>query len=617
VATVSEVFALAWQHHQAGSLLQAEQLYRQILAADPSHADTHHCLGVLAYQLGRLDQAVISIRQALSLRPDFVAAHYAQAMALADLGKAEEAVAQYRQALRLNPNYVEAHNNLGNVLLGQGKVEDAIIHWKRALILRPDAAEIHNNLGNAMELLGQYEEAVAHCQEAIRLNPNLAEAHNNLGNVLVRQEQVERAIGCYRQALRLNPNFHMAYNNLGNALIRQNQFEAAVVCYHQAIRLVPRYAEAISNLGNARFLQGSFGEAQACYDQALRLDARDPETHFNQALLWLLQGKWKEGLIEYEARWQTRGFPRYAFDKPRWDGSTAPSPSSTLLLLAEQGLGDTLLSVRYVSLVRELGWKVILQCQAPLTRLLTSMPGIERVVPRETPLPAFDAYLPLLSLPGIFGTTPNTVPAVVPYMRADSALVEHWRQELNCGSGLSGGTSAIAGSGPARQAGPIRAFKLGIAWQGTRTFTCDRQRSIPLAQFAPLARVNGVHLISLQKGPGTEQLHTCADMFTVVDLARKLDEASGPFMDTAAVMNNLDLVISSDTAVAHLAGALGVPVWVALPVVPDWRWLLEREDTPWYPTMRLFRQTRQGHWEDVFERMASEITKLACAFRAK
>jgi hypothetical protein len=305
-------------------------------------------------------------------------------------------------------------------------------------------------------------------------------------------------------------------------------------------------------------------------------------------------GKWREAWPEYEWRWQTKGFPRFAFGQPRWDGQ---GNAGTLLVLGEQGLGDTLQFVRYLPLVRKRGWKVIFQPQSPLTRLL----GADRA-------PDFDAYVPLLSLAGVFHTTPDTVPAAVPYLHSDAGLAEYWRGQLResakskVRSAKSEGTALTS-----HIAHRTSHLLVGIAWQGDPTFRSDRQRSIPLTCFAPLVQVQGVKLISLQKGPGTEQLREMKD---VQDLGNRLDEAAGPFMDSVAILQSVDLVVCSDTAVAHLAGALGVPVWLALPVVPDWRWLLQRSDSPWYPSMRLFRQTRRGDWDEVFERMARELKKL-------
>jgi hypothetical protein len=274
------------------------------------------------------------------------------------------------------------------------------------------------------------------------------------------------------------------------------------------------------------------------------------------------------------------------FGQPAWDGS--PLGGRTILLHAEQGLGDTLQFIRYAPLVQQRGGTVLVQSPAPLARLLARCPGVDRLVaPGPAPTEAFDVHAPLLGLPGLLGTSLATVPARVPYLFADAELTAHWRQQL----------------------GAIGGFTIGIAWQGNPRHPRDRDRSIPLLQFAPLAGIEGVRLLSLQKGPGRDQLAALAGRFPVTDLSHGLDD----FLDTAAVLMNLDLVITADTALAHLAGALGVPVWVALPFAPDWRWLLGRENNPWYPTMRLFRQAQRGNWESVFDRIVSEVSQVAVA----
>jgi hypothetical protein len=299
-------------------------------------------------------------------------------------------------------------------------------------------------------------------------------------------------------------------------------------------------------------------------------------------LAWLVSGDLERGWPEYEWRWRTKDFPRRSFAAPRWDGEALEG--RTILLYAEQGLGDTLQFIRYAPLVQRRGGVVLVEAQPALVPLLKSCPGIDQLVPSGSPLPDFDVQVPLLSLPALLHTTRDTVPADMPYLSADPARSERWAAELR---GIPG-------------------FRIGIAWQGNPTYRDDRHRSLPVKHFEPLARLPGVRLVSLQKGFGREQLASVPD-WNVLDLADRLDEAGGAFMDTAAVMQHLDLVVTSDTAIAHLAGALGVPVWVVLPFARDWRWLLDREDCPWYLTMRLFRQKRWGDWDELFTRVAQAV----------
>jgi hypothetical protein len=319
---------------------------------------------------------------------------------------------------------------------------------------------------------------------------------------------------------------------------------------------------------------------------ALRLDPQSASTHWNRALALLQGGDFERGWREYEWRWQRAGAqPRVSTDRPPWDGR--PLDGRAILLWCEQGLGDALQFARYAPLVQRHGGRVLLQCPGLLRALFRTLPGVDHLLTEGEALPSFDVHAPLLSLPALVGTTLATVPAEVPYLSADPARVEAWRQRLAAVPGL----------------------RVGVAWQGNPHHKWDRHRSVPLTAFAPLARVTGVRLVSLQKGPGAEQLPALKDRLRVVDFGDEFG-ASGPYPDTAALMRCLDLVVTVDTATAHLAGALAVPVWVPLSTIVDWRWLLGRQDSPWYPSMRLFRQTQLGDWAPVFDRMAEELRAL-------
>jgi Flp pilus assembly protein TadD len=587
-ATIPQALATALKHHQAGNFQEAEQIYRQILQIDPHHVDALHLLGMTNNQLGRSETALPYISEALRLKPDFAEGHNSLGNVFNKLGKLEEAVARYRQAIRLKPDYADAHNNLGVALKKQGKSEEAAASYRQALQLKPNYADAHNNLGVALKELGRLEDAVASFQNAIRLNPSFGHAHSNLASVYRKQGRLEEAVASFRQALRLKPDDPEAHNQLGGALIECGRLAEAVIHIHQAIRIKPDYPYAHSNLGIALADLGRLEEAVASYQQALRLDPECIEARGNLAMTWLLMGNFEQGWREYEWRFQNKEYPLPRFPQPAWDGS--PLAGRTILLRTEGGRGDALQFIRYAPLVKELGGTVLVECPKSLMPLLASCPGIDRLVPESSrPTEAFDVQAPLLSLPLLLGTTLATVPANVPYLFADAKLVEQWQQVLRYFEG----------------------FKIGIAWQGNlKGRQGGGQRSIPLAQFAPLGRLEGVSLFSLQKGLGTEQLPEVASLFSVTDLGSWTDETSGAFMETAAVIKCLDLVITIDTSIAHLAGALGVPVWVALPFAPEWRWLLDREDCVWYPTMRLFRQSQPGNWKPIFERMAGEVSKL-------
>ncbi len=591
MCTLSETFDLARRHHQAGDLRQAEQLYRQVLNADGHNAEIWFLVAECCQGQGKLPDAISGYEQALWLQPDHVDARTNLGVAFATQRKLDEAVAQFTEALRLRPDYAKAHHNLGVALAEQGKLDEAGQSLRQAIRLKPDYAEAYYNLGNVLVSRNQLEEAVTIFKHALAIKPDYGEVYNNLGLVLIDLGKAKEAAVILQQAVRLRP-VPDSYNNLGLALTDQGKFAEAEANYHQALHLNPNHADAHSNLGNSYKEQGRLEEAIACYQQALWLQPNLASTHWNRSLAWLQMGDYEKGWTEYEWRWKRKQTLPRPFPQPFWDGS--PLQGRTILLHMEQGLGDMLQFIRYAPLVKDRGGTVIAECPASLIPLFSSCAGIDRLVPESSGLPDFQVHAPLMSLPRLFGTTLATIPAIVPYLKVDEHLVECWREKI----------------------GSAAQFKIGIAWQGNPHHKWDRHRSIPLAQFAPLASIPGVRLISLQKGPGAEQLKDMATRFPLMDPGPELDSASGVFMDTAAIIKNLDLVITTDTAVAHLAGAVAFPVWLALSAIADWRWMFQREDSPWYPTMRLFRQTELGNWHPVFEWMASEVEKLLSAKRS-
>jgi hypothetical protein len=356
--------------------------------------------------------------------------------------------------------------------------------------------------------------------------------------------------------------------------------DEVVACCRRVVELKPDFDEAHYNLAVALKDQGKPGEAIACYRRALELTPDFAQAHLNQSMMLLLTGDFERGWAEYQWRWKTATCPPRHYSKAFWDGQ--PLEGRAIFLYAEQGLGDAIQFVRYVALVKQRGGTVIVGCQGPLLSLFQSCGGIDRLLRKGDQLPALDIQASLESLPGIFHTALDDLPATVPYLFADPALVDRWRQELR----------HLAG------------FKIGIAWRGNPRHENDRNRSIPLGCFEPLVRCGGVRLLSLQKGAGVEQLQDVAGRFPITDLGSRLED----FTDTAAAIVNLDLVIACDTAVAHLAGALGTAAWVAIPFVPDWRWLMDRDDSPWYPTVRLFRQQKPGDWAGVFDAMKAALS---------
>jgi Flp pilus assembly protein TadD len=464
----------------------------------------------------------------------------------------------------------------------QGQNAEAIAVLRRAIELDPKNAILHNNLAVGLEKEGKKDEAVTSFREAVRFKPDYADALHNLGNQLRRLGRLTEAEEEYRKALKLMPNSPDLCNHLGIALLGQAKHGEAEACFRRSLRLKPEHAEAFNNLGVLLEQLGRISEATESYQESIRIKPDSPDTHKNLALSWLMRGEYTRGWSEYEWRWRCAPTPARSFSQPRWDGR--PLDGKAVLIYAEQGLGDTIQFIRYAPLVQQRGGMVLVECPGILEQLLARCPGVDRVLPQGSPHPEFAYQIPFLSLPAVFNTTIETVPADTPYLSAPPQLIESWGRKLDAMEG----------------------FKIGIAWQGSQKYGGDAHRSIPLKEFEPLTKIDGVRLISLQKGFGSEQLQPLAKQWNILDLGQKLD-ANGAFLDTAAIMTNLDLVVTSDTAVAHLAGALGLPVWMAVSRAADWRWLRAGDTSPWYPTMRLFRQNEWGNWGEVFQRVAREV----------
>lgn len=611
--TIEEMLARGKACHSAGQLADAGRYYQEVIRADPANVEANYLLGAACHALGKAEEAIAKLSQAARLRPDHAPAIHHLGVVLAQSGRAGEAEACYRRTLELEPNDARAHNNLGALLTSQDKLVEAAACYQRALQLEPNYSESHNNLGIVLERQGNLGEAEAHYWRALELNPECADAFNNLGRLFVSQERLDDGVKLYRRALELRPDFVDAHNNLGIAFTRQGNLAQAIACCRRVLELEPGHAEAHNNLGVALAKEYKLDEATAFYKRALELRPGYAEAHhnlglvlvsqgkpkdaqsrfkravdlkpdfadarFNYATTLLLEGRFCEAWPEYEWRWTAMVLDQ-TLHRTRWKGEELPE--GTVLLHSEQGLGDTLQFVRYAQLVKSRVGRVAVECLPQLADLLATCPAVDTVVTRGDPLPEFDAYVPLLSLPGIFQTTLDTVPANVPYLKASEERIAHWKEEFK------------------RETG----FKIGIAWQGSRGNKADRARSFALELFAGIAGLDNVRLYSLQKGDGQDQLEKIA--WPIIDLGDRL----GDFYETAAIVSSLDLVITCDSAPAHLAGALGAKVWVALASVPDWRWMLEREDSPWYPTMRLFRQTRLGDWDGVFQRMRQALVEL-------
>jgi Flp pilus assembly protein TadD len=468
---------------------------------------------------------------------------------------------------------------IGQKLLEARDLPRALQVYNKIVEINPQIAHAWFSLGVIHQLADKIDESVMNYEQALRIEPGHPEALNNLGVALHAQGKTSEAVACLRRVLAKRPDHASAHGNLGNALQELGQLDEAVACYRQALNFDPTDFDAHNNLGNALRAQGHLAESVHSYEQALKSKPDHPQVRLSQALCWLQMGDFERGWAAYEWRLKCPEFSIPAFRQPLWDG--AHLDGRTILLYADHGLGDSIQFIRYAPMVKTRGGHVIVACQQPVARLFSTCPGIDLLVASDSALPDFDVYAPLMSLPRIFGTNLAHLPADVPYLKADPAQVEQRRCELE----------------------PNRGFRVGIAWQGNPRYRRDRQRSFRLAQLEPLAGVAGAQFFSLQKGAGADQIAELGGRFVVTDLGNRFSD----LMDTAAAIQNLDLVITSDSSLAHLAGALGVPIWVAIPLAADWRWLTERDDNPWYPTMRLFRQKTWGDWDEVFARMAASV----------
>jgi len=648
--------AIAFQ--QNGRLTEAEPLYCQILAFEPHHVMAQHMLaniragqgrnfealellraalkinpsdpailrdcGKVLHELGRYQEALVEFDQALTIEPDHASALNNRGSTLHNLKRWKEALECYDRAITIRPDFTQALYNRGNTLYNLKRLEEALESYDRALVIYPDYMEALNNRGNVLRDLKRLDEALASYDKALAIQPDYVLALSNRANVLGDLKRLDEALICYDKTLSIQPDYVLALNNRGNVLQDMGRFDEALASHDKAVSVKPDYVQAIHDGATALWRLARFEESLARYDKALAIEPNDAEAHKNRAgalrelgrieeavqsldrataldpkyaeaylrkaVCKFLSEDLEEGWQLYE--WRKRlpvpiDFRTYA--QPLWSVKEDIA-GKTLFLYTEQGLGDTIQFFRYAVLARARNARVIVSVQDALVRLLDrASQGVEvvnsSVIPQE-----FDYHLPLMSLPMVFGTKMDNIPAHVPYLKAEPDRVKSWAHRLG-----------------------HHGFKVGICWQGSPLFKIDFGRSIALSHFDRLSKIPGVRLISLQKGAGTAQLLNLPPGMKVESLGDGFDEGPHAFLDSAAVMEHLDLIITSDTSVAHLAGALGRPTWVALKFIPEWRWFLGRSDSPWYPTMRLFRQSSVGEWPAVFAEMEAQLVQLAKA----
>jgi tetratricopeptide (TPR) repeat protein len=508
----------------------------------------------------------------------------ATAMQHHEAGHLPQAEQGYHRVLQQQPNQPNALYLLGLLAHQTGRLAVAVEWYQRAIAVKPDYVDAHNNLGAALQQQGNLEQAIAQYHTVLRLQPSNPHAQVNLGAILQQQGRLEAAIARYRKAIQLQPRLVQAHSNLGHALKQQGELEAAIACYRTALELTPDNPESHRDLGDALQEQGRIEDAISLYDRAIAQFPKHITLRGSRIRARLISGNLREGFAEYD-QWRLgmAASPR-PFAQPGWNGEELRG--QTILLYSETGagMGDAIQCIRYAPLVAQRGGRAIVECEPALVRLFQQVEGIEQVIAAGDSLPEFAVQVSLLSLPHIFGTTLETIPA---FRWRD----EGWEEGETCPP-----LSALRS--------PSSVLQIGIVWGGNPGHSNDRDRSCPLREFLPFLQLPGRRFYSLQKGVHREQLATIGDI-GIQDLSDRLHD----FADTAAAIAHLDLVITVDTAVAHLAGAMGKPVWILLSFYPDWRWLMQRQDSPWYPTARLFRQSRRNDWAGV----CAQVTNALCS----
>ena len=610
--------------HHAGRLEAAAGFYSAALEVEPGNVSALRCLGVLRSQQGDFDGALHLLQAAARFAPEVPEIFNDLGNALRQKGALDEALLAFNESIRLQPVFGEAYFNRGLTYEALGRMDlagdsyDLAIQadpmrlearFNRAAILMragdslqalPDLIEILRHqpgflnagllLGRAYREVGRWKEAERRYRRLGELNPNVAEIFVHLGTCQLAQQKFDAAAESCSRASTLDPENAEAHYKAGVAWVHCWQFESALAHLHRAAALQPDSADIALQLAIASRRTGRFADADAAFHRALTLAPENSDYHWHYADFLLLLGDYHRGWDEFEYRWHTERFltRRWSFHQPLWTGEDIRG--KTILLHPEQGFGDTLQFVRYVPMVAARGARVLLGTPPELARLLAGFPETQGVYVSPSLLPPFDVHCPLMSLPRIFRTTVDNVPSRVPYLNINPSAARHWRAALAPYDGT---------------------LKVGIVWSGNPNQENNRHRACRLADFAPLLGMEGVTLFSLQKGPATSELHTAPPGSRVIDLSQDL----GDFAETAAALGELDLFISTDTGPAHLAGALARPVWLLVSAVPDWRWMIGRADSPWYPTMRLFRQSRIGEWTAVFEQVTRALAERVAGQR--
>lgn len=573
----SSLHMLGFIAMQEGNNQKALELISQAITLRPNYINAHCDLGTVMQNLNRFEDALAQFDIAIAIQPDLAIAHGNRANALLNLNRFDDALGSYARAIDLNPKYVNAILNRGRAMLRLERYDDALTDFDRALTFAPDYAVAHQQRAIALRELNRVDESITSFRRAIAYGDHSLDTHTALANILLRAGRLEEAIQSYRLIIEKFAATPELLSNMGTALLQSGRGAEAVDCYNKALAIDPQFVQGYYNRGVAQQEFGQLDAALQDYNRVIELNPSAVSAQWNKSLILLLQGKYEEGFRLHEWRWKSEQFRRARkpsdFPQPMWDGSQSLS-GKTIVLHGEQGLGDTLQFCRYAALVKALGATVILEVAKPLLTLLQSLQGVDRLVQKGQLLPAFDFHCPLLSLPMACHTELESIPRQTAYLRSDVNKVIAW----------------------GRQLGPKQAIRIGLAWSGNPKHLNDEKRSIALKSIPKMPAE--FEYFCLQRDIRMQDRVAMAQ-HQIRDFSEQLDD----FADTAALCSHMDLIVTVDTSLAHLAGALGRPTWILLPNPPDWRWMIEREDSPWYPSVSLFRQTRPGYWDDVWQKI--------------
>ena len=582
---VQEQLKIALAHHQSGNLDQAEQIYQQILESDARQWETLYYLGTLQLQRGQLELSIVNFLKVVQLRPEMPDVHNNLGVAYHAAGKWQEAGQSFEQAIRIHPHYERAYFNLGSLLESRGLLTESANCYKKSYELNKDNLETYQKWADVLKLTGEFEQAEGIYRELLEKLPADFNLSMKLAYVLVLQRQYLEAIRLYESVLETNPDHYQILVSMSYVYELLGDVVAAVKTAQRSIQAAPDQPEGYNNLGIAFKLEHNIEGACENFEKALSLRPDFPMAEFNLATMQMLKGDLVAGWRGYERRVDID--PASAISNPsgpRWQGESLEG--KTILLWCEQGFGDTLLFIRFAIELKKRGaTQVLLLCQTELAELLKLIPEIDLILIEGDEVPEFDYQSSLLSVPLYLETSLATIPVEIPFLVPGTERQQYWCDVL----------------------AKLEGKKVGLNWNGNTKFARDSFRSIPLERFLPLSEIEDIQLVSLQQVNGLEQIESLSTSWNLFQPGAEYETSKGSFMEAAALISNMDLVITSDTAVAHLAGSLGVPVWILVSQIPEWRWLLDRLDSPWYPTARLFRQEKLGDWRPVIENVKSEL----------